>query len=152
MTFGFETELPLQRQSRSRDFSFRPSRHVPFKTPIDCAARLNCTRVQIRKQQRRYYFFYTWKILKIRYLYYSYQKSESIKIAKKLLIRRVISRNIQRHNAFARMSQFVAADTATSCSTAILSATGRTRRGEAVGPVGILPPITSAVRVGFSAL
>ncbi|PYM00968.1 MAG: hypothetical protein DMF19_07675 [Verrucomicrobia bacterium] len=62
--------------------------------------------MQIRKQQRRYYFFYTWKILKIRYLYYSYQKSESIKIAKKLLIRRVILRNIQRHNAFARSRNF----------------------------------------------
>ena len=45
-------------------------------------------------------------MLKIRYLYYSYQKSESIKIAKKLLIRRVISRNVQRHNAFARRRNF----------------------------------------------
>jgi len=77
---------------------------------------------------------------KIRYLYNSYQKSESIKIAKKLLVTACYFAQRSAPQRLCEKAQFLAADTAASCSTAIV----------AVGPVGILPP-TSAVSVSFSA-
>ena len=60
----------------------------------------------MRKQQGRYYFFYTYKLLNISYLDFASQKREPIKIAKKLLLGRVISRKVQRHKAFAESLRF----------------------------------------------
>ena len=55
----------------------------------------------MRKQQGRYYFFYTYNLLNIKYLNITSQKRESIKIAKKLQFGRVISHKGHRHKAFA---------------------------------------------------
>jgi hypothetical protein len=60
----------------------------------------------MRKQQGRYYFFWIHKLINIRYLDFTSQKREPIKIAKKLLLARVILRKGQRHKAFAGSLRF----------------------------------------------